>query len=203
MEKLVNEITKIKENKEIYSLIQQRVRDFAFFEKRPSEDWFSELCFCLLTANASAKGGIKVQAEVNPEEFLQLSQEQLVKKLKKVGYRFPNVRSGYIVEARKYSNIKELIGGMDSDKAREFLVKNVKGLGMKEASHFLRNIGRMDLGILDKHILRSLGQEVKGLTPNRYIELEKKLIKLGELTEVNMAELDLMLWYGQTGEILK
>jgi len=38
----------------------------------------------------------------------------------------------------------------------EWLVKNLTGLGYKEAGHFLRNIGSGKIAILDRHILRNL-----------------------------------------------
>lgn len=197
---IINEVMK---NREIKRVIDQRLLEFSSFKNKNCIEWFSELCFCLLTANASAAGGMKVQAEVSPKEFLELSQEKLAEKLKKIGYRFPNVRSKYIVGARKFQNIKELIQKMSSQEAREFLVKNVKGLGMKEASHFLRNTGRLDVGILDKHIMRSLGYEVKSMNPQRYEKVEKDLIKLARKTGTNLAELDLILWWKQTGTVLK
>lgn len=203
MEEKINFIRKIKSDPNTYLRVQQRIAEFESFKDKPNSAWFSELCFCLMTANASARGGIAAQKAVREEGFLNLSQEELAKKLVEVKYRFPFVRSKYIVEARRHSNIKEIIQKMPSREAREWLVKNIKGLGMKEASHFLRNVGRKDLAILDKHIIRSLGLEVKPLKKETYEEIEKKLFEIGKITNTDMAELDLILWYGQTGEILK
>lgn len=204
MEEQLKYVLEIKKNSEVSQLVKERLEDFAAFKDKPNEEWFSELCFCLMTANASAKGGISAQKHVGAQGFLTLSQEELSKKLVEAKYRFPNVRAKYITGARKYSkNFKEIIQSMDSPRARQWLVENIKGLGMKESSHFLRNVGRTDVAILDKHIIRSLGHELKPLTPQRYREIEKQLIEMGKLTNTNMAELDLILWYGQTGEILK
>lgn len=196
-------VREVKNNKEIYGIIQQRLSEFSYFENKTSEEWFSELCFCLLTANASAAGGIKVQEAISPKEFLMLSQEQLSKKLKEIGYRFPNVRSKYIVGAREHKNVKEIVKNMTDKEARHFLVNNVKGLGMKEASHFLRNTGRKDVAILDKHILRIMGKELKSMTPKRYLEIEQEIVELSKKTNTDLAELDLILWYSQTGQLLK
>jgi N-glycosylase/DNA lyase len=91
---------------------------------------------------------------------------------------------------------------------RDWLVKNVKGLGMKESSHFLRNVGYKDLAIIDFHIVDLLEREKlierpKTITPKKYLEIEETLTKLGEKTSLNLAELDLYLWYLETGKILK
>ena len=94
---------------------------------------------------------------------------------------------------------------------RDWLVKEkrVKGLGYKEASHFLRNIGLKGYAILDKHILRSLS-ELKIIDdpkpPNtrlRYLTIEDKLKTLAAQTGIDFDELDLVLWSLKTGEILK
>lgn len=204
MKEKLKYVQEIKSNPLIYKRVKERLADFASFKDKPNEEWFAELCFCLMTANASAKGGIAAQKHVGVKGFLTLSQEDLAKKLVEARYRFPNVRSKYIFEARPHSKgFKDRIQGMDSPAARAWLVENIKGLGMKEASHFLRNVGRTDLAILDKHIIRSLGHELKPLNPKRYLEIEQQLIELGKKTGTDMAELDLILWYGQTGEILK
>ena len=90
------------------------------------------------------------------------------------------------------------------------MVENVKGLGFKEASHFLRNIGYKNLAIIDFHIVDILaGNKMidkpknRSLTRKRYLEIESVLRKLGEKTKLSQAELDLYLWYMETGKILK
>ena len=204
MQEKLKYVEEMKRNHQVSQRVKERLAEFAAFKDKPNEEWFSELCFCLMTANASARGGIAAQKHVGAKGFLTLSQEELANKLVGVRYRFPFIRAKYIFEARKYSKgFKERIQSMNSIKAREWLVENIKGLGMKESSHFLRNVGRTDLAILDKHIIRSLGRELKPLNKKRYEEIEQQLIELGKKTKTNMAELDLILWYGQTGEILK
>jgi len=204
MEEKLKYVNKMKKDSGVAQRVKDKLAEFSAFKDKPNEEWFSELCFCLMTANASAKGGIAAQKHLGAKGFLILSQEELSKKLVEARYRFPNVRAKYIFEARKHADgFKRRMQSLASFPAREWLVENVKGLGMKEASHFLRNVGRTDLAILDKHIIRSLGHELKPLNKNRYLEIEKQLIKMGNLTNTNMAELDLILWYSQTGEILK
>jgi N-glycosylase/DNA lyase len=184
-----------------YPEVRKRLKEFNF-ESKEHHEWFSELCFCLLTANASAEAGIRVQKAIG-KGFLSLHPDKLSKRLKELKYRFPNVRAKYIHEARKCHKIKDMIKGMPSEQAREFLVENVKGLGMKEASHFLRNTGRTDVAIIDRHIMRVLGHPVKSINKRNYLDMEDRLLRLAKLTKTNQAELDLILWSIQTGKVLK
>ena len=93
---------------------------------------------------------------------------------------------------------------------REWLVKNVKGLGYKEASHFLRNIGKSeDLAILDRHILKNL-QDLKvindipkKLPTQKYLEIEKRMREFALENRLSLAELDLFLWSKETGYIFR
>lgn len=187
------------------------MREFRAFHKARNNELFGELCFCLLTANYSAEGGIKVQCRVG-DGFLSLSERALAKELKDCGYRFPNVRAKYIVEARKHlPALKETLASFpNSNSAREWLVKNVKGLGWKEASHFLRNVGYEDVAIIDFHIIDLLvkhdlltKQRKGALTEKKYLEIEHILSALAKKTGTSLAELDLYLWYEETGKVLK
>ena len=105
-------------------------------------------------------------------------------------------------------DVKGKINGMDDFSAREWLVKNVKGIGYKEASHFLRNVGYKNLAILDRHILNLMDEEgliekPKSLTRKNYLEIEKKFIALSKRLKMSAAELDLHMWHMKTGEVLK
>jgi Thermostable 8-oxoguanine DNA glycosylase len=93
---------------------------------------------------------------------------------------------------------------------REWLVKNVLGLGYKEASHFLRNIGRNDgLAILDRHILRNLKrlgviQSIpKSISRKYYLDIEQRFSKFADDLGIALDELDLVFWSTETGEIRK
>jgi N-glycosylase/DNA lyase len=96
------------------------------------------------------------------------------------------------------------------EEAREWLVDNIKGMGYKEASHFLRNIGLgEEFAILDRHILKNLQllgiiEEVPAsLSRKRYFEIEKKMVRFSDRINIPMAHLDLLLWYKETGEVFK
>jgi N-glycosylase/DNA lyase len=208
MESLIHQIENLKKQP-IARVISKRVNEFEKVGKSKEEAVFGELCFCLLTANFSAEKCIRIQNEMG-RGFSLLSKEELAKELKKHGHRFPNARANYIYEAQKCEkDLCKLIG--TGKQRREKLVSEIKGLGMKEASHFLRNIGFKDVAIVDFHIIDLLKKEglvefdrfSQSLTKKRYIEIEKTLERLAHSVEMNLAELDLYLWYLETGKVLK
>ncbi|MEM0266937.1 MAG: N-glycosylase, partial [Archaeoglobaceae archaeon] len=119
--------------------------------------------------------------------------------LKSAGVRFYKRKAVYIKEAmEKIQKIKI----PDDDSAREVLVKEICGLGYKEASHFLRNIGR-DFVILDRHILEWLGVSQRSLSKKKYLEIEEKFKEIAKRTGKSVSELDLLLWSMKTGLVLK
>ncbi len=108
-------------------------------------------------------------------------------------------------------SLRSTISGFsNSFAAREWLVKNVKGLGYKEAGHFLRNIGLgEDLAILDRHILKNLmlmgviDAVPASLSKKTYLDIEKKMIEFSKQVGIPMGQLDLLLWYKEAGEVFK
>ena len=189
-------------------VVKSRLKEFEE-NGRTEISAFKELCFCILTANFSAEGGIRIQQSIG-EGFITLSKKELYERLVRLGHRFPSARADYIIEARRYygSLINTIKAFNRSESARDWLCKNIKGIGYKEASHFLRNIGIKDLAIVDRHIMRYL--ECKGLTiapktltKRKYIEIERILSGIAEKLEITLAELDLYIWYLMTGKILK
>ena len=63
----MNSVTKLIENlkqSEISKIVNQKQKEFKELGKRRINDIFNELCFCILTANFSAEGGIKIQNSI-------------------------------------------------------------------------------------------------------------------------------------------
>lgn len=209
MEELINQVKALKKDPIISKRVKARMAEFDEFKNKQREDWFSELCFCLTTANSSQKKGAEIQQALGFNGYYNLSLEELTKNLKTLGHRFYNVRSKFIHEARKHVEIKKILSEFETDHdKRMWLVENVKGLGMKEASHFLRNTGHKNVAILDRHILRAMADhnmidQKKTITKNFYLEGEKALQKICDATNLSQGALDLYIWYTKTGEILK
>jgi N-glycosylase/DNA lyase len=208
MESLIEQVIELKKSP-ISKVITTRMKEFDEAGKKKSSSVFGELCFCLMTANFSAEKCIHIQKEMG-RGFSLLSEKELARELKKHGHRFPNTRANYIYEAQKCEgDLCKLIG--NGRERREKLVNDIKGLGMKEASHFLRNIGFTDVAIIDFHIIDLLNREglisfdrkSGSLTKKKYVEIESILEKLGKSVGLSLAELDLYLWYLETGKVLK
>jgi len=204
---IIAKVDKLKRSK-IKKIVESRIREFEEIGKNPS-GIFSEMCFCIMTANFQAEKSIKIQEELK-DGFCNLGKEDLAKKLGELGHRFPNTRAEYICGARKFrEEIINKVKNLDEFELREWLVKNIRGLGMKEASHFLRNIGFKNLAIIDFHIIDLLTREKlignldKKVTKKRYLEIEDVLKNIALRLNLNLAELDLYLWYIETGKVLK
>ncbi len=208
MKRLLESIKNLK-NSKIKNLVDTRLREFKEIGNGSSNEIFEELCFCILTANFNAERSMKIQMEIG-DEFLTISKSDLAKKLRELGHRFPNKRARYILDARKHENsLKGIVKTFNDDNnLREWIVKNVKGIGYKEASHFLRNIGYTSFAIIDFHIIdvltkHNIIEKPKVLTKRKYLEIEDSLGKIARKSNLNLAELDLYLWYMETGKILK
>jgi N-glycosylase/DNA lyase len=177
---------------------------------------WEEMVFCFFTGGCSAKMGLRSIEAVRP--LLQDgTQPELASALVGV-HRYPNARSRYIVQSREFLaqhcglQLKAKLESFDcSFERRDWLVKEkgIKGLGYKEASHYLRNIGFKGYAILDKHVLRCLA-ELKIIddpkppnTRSKYLRVEDKLKNLSTKTKIDFDEMDLVLWSMKTGEILK
>ena len=208
MHKLVATINSLK-TAPVSSLVQKRLSDFEKMHLTGNREWFCELCFCLLTANTSAEMGLKVQNALGFDGFFGLPEKKLSSKLQALGYRFYNRRAEFITLARKHADIRDKVKSMGSEHdARVWLDENVKGLGLKESSHFLRNVGYKNLAIIDRHVLNILDEhgvheKPKTMSPKNYFAIEKKLEQICGRTEMTQAELDLYLWYMKTGKVLK
>ena len=207
MKALINKIESLKKSKVSY-IVNKRINEFKNVNKKSDDELFQEMCFCMLTANFNAEKSIKIQNEIG-ECFSTDSKDELSKKLKNYGHRFPNTRAEYISESLKCKDkLKEIVQFHDKKALREWIVDNVKGLGYKEVSHFLRNIGFDDYAIIDFHIVdivakHNLIEKPKTITKKKYLEIEDLLRKLAKKTDLTLAELDLYLWYLETGKVLK
>jgi N-glycosylase/DNA lyase len=194
--------------------IKSKIEEFRQISKQATdEELFRELVFCLLTPQSKAKTCWKAVQRLNRKcmisegEPIQIQGELF-------GVRFNRRKAEYICLARKTfcsHSIRSTIQEFGSPfVARDWLVENVLGLGYKEASHFLRNIGLgEDLAILDRHILKNLAllgviEEVpSSLSKRTYLDIERRMTEFSKHAGIPMGELDLLLWYKEAGEVFK
>jgi len=198
--------------KEIKNRIEKKLYSFAKKGKKLSgSDIFNEICFCILTPQSKAETCWRCVKQLSRTKTLTRGTKNQIQKYLN-GVRFYKTKSESIVKVRGL--LQEIINTLkkekDAIKIRNYLVKNVKGIGMKEATHFLRNIGRSeDLAILDRHILRKLYKLKiiknipKSLTPKQYMEIEKRMQKFADKIGIKVSHLDFVFWYQETKRIFK
>jgi N-glycosylase/DNA lyase len=200
--------------------IRKRLREFEEVWRTGSDArLWEELAYCIFTAGASARMGLNSVDAVRPL-LLDGDSDAMTVALKSAGaHRFPVARPRYIVSTRNYFHTdcgmllrKRLRSFKDPIERRDWLAqeKQVKGLGYKEASHFLRNIGVKGHAILDKHVLRCLAEigvidsaKSPPSTRMKYLEVEQQLIRFARDIGIDFDELDLVLWSMKTGQVLK
>ena len=138
---------------------------------------------------------------------MSLDKSQLTRTIRENKHRFHNIKAGFIVNARQFKNIKDIL--KKEKDPRRWLIANVKGIGWKESSHFLRNVGYTGYAILDRHILnlmlenKLINKKPKSLNEKNYLAIEKKLEKFAKKLAMSQAELDLYMWFMKTGKVLK
>lgn len=189
--------------------ILKRLEDFS---KVPEENYFYEACFCILTPQSKAVNAAKVEHILKSKNFLEndLDLESIL--FEKNHYiRFHNTKAERLRELKAIFpdilyNLKSEISNFDK---RAFILKNVKGYGLKESSHFMRNIGFRNLAILDRHILRNLIKigifsEMPKIVPEKnYYLVENEFMKFADEIKIPIDELDLLFFSQENGEILK
>jgi len=193
-------------------------------EMSENELW-QELCLCILSSNVPYELAQSVFFHLMDIGYLRLewltgtanSQKLIADELsrpiylpKKLDcsyrrYRFPNARSKNIYQAAKtvFSDegwLSRLLRSSNSESAaRDFLVAHIHGIGLKEASHFLRNIRySKQLAIIDSHVISFLKKieaisqrNIKTITPKIYLELESRLQEICEKYGLNLSIFDM------------
>lgn len=206
--------------RERYSSIEDEIRsrmsEFErLWERGEEEDIFDELTFCLFTPQSKAKVCWDTVEKLGKKGLIEDGEKsEIADEIKEV--RFRHNKAGYLVEAREKFlsgdiSLRERLKEFDDPKkARAWIVENIKGLGYKESSHFLRNIGyTQDLAILDRHVLKNLEdldvieERPDTLTKKRYLEIEEKMKMFSDDLGIPLGHLDLVLWHQETGHIFK
>lgn len=198
--------------------IEKRLKEYReVWKNGDNKDIFCELAFCILTPQSKARKAWEAITILRENQLLfEGTSEEIEPYLNSVRFNKTKAKNlcilreqmrdekGNYITKDFFSNFK------DSFERREWIVKNIKGMSYKEASHFLRNVGFGEkLAILDRHILRNLERlEVideipKTLSEKKYKEIEKKLEKFCEEVKIPMENIDLLLWYLEAGEIFK
>jgi N-glycosylase/DNA lyase len=192
------------------------------------EELWRELCLCILSSNLPYEMAQSSTSHLANKGYLNLtwivktrnSQKLIANELSKPiylprrvdgsfrKYRFPNQRAKDIYRtaslvASKRNWLKQLLQTPDSEReVRNALVRHLSGVGLKQASHFLRNIGYSKrLAIIDSHVvsfLEGIGavsdKNLKTITRKAYIELEGLLEKICDKHGLDLAVFDMAIW---------
>jgi N-glycosylase/DNA lyase len=190
--------------------VRKRLKEF---RQVPRDKYFYELIYCLMTPQSSAVNAGKAQQVFEAAAFRYNTVDPLPILADRGHYiRFHNTKSARITAMkRQYDEIDALLhSSVTAAEKRDWLVRHVKGISMKEATHFLRNIGMNDgLTILDRHILKNLVYHAvirsipKTLTKKRYLSFEERSRRFAHSVSITVDELDLLFWSREAGEILK
>ncbi len=190
--------------------IRTRLREFAAV---PPTAYLYEVIYCLLTPQSSARNAQRAVDALQRQGFAEQPFDPESALSDRAHYiRFHRTKARRLLELhrRMPEVLTALTREMSPFDLREWLVKHVNGLGYKEATHVLRNIGRSgDLAILDRHILRNMKRYgairvlPKTITRRQYLRLERSFQRFARRIGIPPDELDLLLWSMETGEILK
>jgi N-glycosylase/DNA lyase len=194
---------------ELRNPIMKRLKEF---KQVPNDDYFYEFCFCLCTPQSKAKNAIQVVEILKENDFFNKPFNPVNILRDNDHYiRFHNQKAKRLMMAHEcYADVLRILKSKTSvfDKRLE-ITKIVDGYGLKETSHFMRNIGYRGLAILDRHILKqlvycNLYKEIpKVSSQKQYFEVERKFLKFADNVGISIDELDILFWSYETGEILK
>ncbi|WP_068267758.1 N-glycosylase/DNA lyase [Caviibacter abscessus] len=203
-------------NESIKEDVDQKIREYKAAFNYDNKKFFCEVAFCILTPQSKALKSWEIIQTLDENGLLYNGQyEDIVDYLNAI--RFKNTKAKRLIMLRELMTVngelnpkKVLMSNGDVKKIREWIIKNINGMGLKEASHVLRNLGMgEDIAILDRHILRVLkdlhviDEIPKTLTYKKYIEIEDKMREYSKYSKITMDRLDLVLWYRQVGYIFK
>lgn len=178
-------------------------------EKSSTGKWF-ELIYCILA-------GTQVRTQIVKKSYESLFdiigtdlilenvansdsiRQKIENVLKSNGYRFYSLKTNSIIQTAKFFinydyNPDNFLKKSDDFKILRNELKKIKGIGIKIASHWLRNLG-FEIPIIDIHIKNLLiytsiiNEPIKS-----YIEYEDYILELQYKLNINLFLLDLSLW---------
>jgi N-glycosylase/DNA lyase len=182
-------------------------------EREPHRIW-ETFVFCILASQVTSEKARKACGRImshvpffdSKTSFTRL-EEQIISELKHkdIRHRFPYSKARQIAHswfafAQVRDEFDEYLLAFSSERqARQHVVATFPGLGMKQASMMLRDIGYSNkLAIIDTHILwyfaQSMNLETSGVTTKQYLELEDRLIQQADRYRVEPNVLDAAIW---------
>ncbi len=201
----------------IYRLVlllidDSRFRPLAFQADMSLDYLWKRMAFCILSSNVRYETAQKAfqtlfadQASVWVSADPATVEANVQHALRLSGYRYPAIRAFQLAASwatlrKRYSDLVALfICEQDSAAIREFIVGEFSGIGFKQASMFLRDIGAAtDLAILDTHTISFmnalLGTRIKVASRRSYLTAEQCFLEMAEAHGVRVSVLDTAIW---------
>lgn len=210
-------------HEEVEETVEQRMEEFRSLRDSTDLRLFRELVFVILSSQTNAEQAWEASGKL--EELgllLDSSPEEILEVLERYEISYEKKKSEQIVDAREelsqptLSNptnelsIESRLPLEQPKKARTWLSENIPGIGLKGASHFLRNTGYgKDLGVASRHtlaVLNDLELMENSSPPNdeeSYREMEEAMRELGEKLDISTGAVDLVLWSMKTGKVFR
>ena len=178
------------------------------FKELSEKEKYKEFLFCLLTPQSNAQRCWQAVEEISKQSSPSL---ETLKEILSSKTRFHNTKALRIFKAKEsWNKITPLLHNENILLLRNQISENVNGYGLKESSHFLRNIGKSNnqIAILDRHILRNLQSnniitDTKIKSKKHYLEIESAFLNFSKQINIPADELDLLWWSRENGEIFK
>ncbi len=194
------------------SCIRSRLEEFALVGTEP-ESTFYELCYCLCTPGTKARHAIAVMTELRQRCFyhrpIPAAQLEAILRMPSHYIRFHRTKARRLAKLHSiFPTVWQILyRDTPASERRRCLVDLVEGLGMKEASHFLRNTGVRVIAVLDRHVIfwmQQFGFPVRlPRNATEYEQTEALFFRFAEQLAILPEELDLLLWSLSTGEVLR
>jgi len=209
----------------IYHSLKNEKKITPYWKNMDDNELWNHLVFCILSSNVPYELALSSTLHLmennlldvswlsNTEKgYLRISHElsrPIFKPKKRNGdfrkYRFPLIRSRNIHNASKI--IKNGFTKLLDDKKTDFEIRNniakcISGIGLKQSSLFLRNIGfSNNLAIIDTHIIAFLNKILepplkKSLitSEKQYFKIEEILVNITKNLNLDLSLFDLALW---------
>lgn len=189
--------------------IQVRLKQFQLLNENQI---YQEFLFCLLTPQSKAQ---KCWEAVESLSALRENEWTIenISNILKSKTRFHHTKALRVFNAPKiFKQIKPLLqdSSLSVIDLRNKISEIVNGYGLKESSHFLRNIGlsQNQIAILDRHIIKNLKlnnlmKEDKITSNKHYLQIESTYLNHSKNLNIPADELDLFFWQKENGEIFK
>ncbi len=203
----------------------QLEKEHANWRRLDEHDLWREFCLCVLSSRTRfelaseavdrlERSGVLARMRAKPTNVHHAEVEAVLRPRKdgKVGARgipFWRSRSAQLLGsaaalyAGRRKGLKSILLRIgDPERVRSEFVSTLPGMGMKQASHFLQNIGfSRDLAIIDTHLLSFIIEDLMlirfeshGVSERMYMDLERRVQRMAAANGFSLRQLDRAIW---------